>query len=267
VASGARVGKGQQLLFSRLIPSFCDRQHYFELLIGGLAAQDGADTWLSETTRHSNQFSTKHYFDTQFQLMVENHASEEALLAISARASSALRMQFMMLELRAHTNLAQVYQWLQEKSLLSAGSLLFNPAPGMPMRACDLARNLFLSPWAGETLAEQEATHEQWWLRHVEIPCGGDPARIDAAFLALVDEFPLPKQCETEKKLLEAFRSPAFADSNLGGMLLYARILTLWEFLEDAQRGIVDDVIARQRRVSVDIMERIGDLLDATPAV
>ena len=42
-------------------------------------------------------------------------------------------------------NLSQVFLWFQEKSLLSAGSLLHNPTPGVDFETRDLVRNLLLS--------------------------------------------------------------------------------------------------------------------------
>jgi Protein of unknown function DUF262 len=265
-ATRSHVAKGQRLLFSRLIPSFCDRQHFFELIVGGMVTGDGTDEWMSESTRHSIQFDTKHYFDEQFQQIIDsNNRSTEALRIIASRADAALHMQLMMIEVQSSVNLAQVYQWLQEKSLLSMGALLFNPTPGMNMHACDLTRNLFLSPWTGESLDAQESLHAQFWLAPIELPCGGSPERIDEVLHELVESRgkDVQQSRETERTLLEVAKSPAFGKQDLKGLFLYAKVLSLWEGLEDSLRGEYEDAIQRQRLVSVDMMQRMAAIVVA----
>ena len=53
-------------------------------------------------------------------------------------------------------NLAQVFLWFQEKELMGEASLLFDPHPGVDFSAIDLVRNLLLSGYMENTLAEQE---------------------------------------------------------------------------------------------------------------
>lgn len=262
-SSGSRIASGQRLLFSRLVPSYCDRQNFFELIVGGLAA-DGTDTWLSDTTRHSAQFDTKHYFDGQFQLMIDRAISKkDALATITARVDAALNMQLMMIEFQSSVNLAQVYQWLQEKSLISMGALLFNPTPGMKMHACDLTRNLFISPWAGESLGEQEQQHAVWWLAPIEIPCGGSPVVIDKVLQALVERDGKEVQSETENQLIVVSKSPGFANTDLSGLLLYGRVLTLWETLEESLKATITDSNQRQRHMGLDLMKRMAALVES----
>ena len=42
-------------------------------------------------------------------------------------------------------DMAQAFQWLQEKTLFAAGAVLWNPAPGIEFAACDLVRNALVS--------------------------------------------------------------------------------------------------------------------------
>ena len=56
------------------------------------------------------------------------------------------KMGVMYVEIVNEVNMAQVFLWLQEKSLFGEASLLFNPSPGVYFTATDMARNLLLSP-------------------------------------------------------------------------------------------------------------------------
>jgi len=251
-----QIHDGQRLSFSRLVPSYCDRQMYFELIIGGMQV-DGVE--LSDVTKHSIQYDTKLFFDKKFQQMIEGLDAAEAIKAIATRASSALAVQLMMVNLQSTVNLAQVYQWFQEKSLLSMGALLFNPSPGINMQASDLTRNLFMSPWTSESLVNQERQHALQWLEPIEVPCHGDPKQIDQLLVALIDGFEVAPS-ETEHRLIEAANSPMFAKQDLTGLLLYARVLTLWEHQEDSLRESVPDATQRQRQVATELMRRMASL-------
>ncbi len=259
--SNTRICAGQRLLFSRLVPSFCDRQHFFELIIGGVVAGDGTDAWLSDTTLHSIQFDTKHYFDVQFQCMLDNASTGTvALNGVMSRAEAALHMQLMMVELQSTVNLAQVYQWLQEKSLISMGALLFNPSPGMTMHACDLTRNLFLSPWVNESLEEQEHQHSLQWLVPIEVPCRGSPAKIDNVLRKVLERYSSVHQSETESRLVAVANSPGFNKQDLSGLLLYGRVLTFWERQAEALQDSISDAVLRQRHVATKIMKMMTEL-------
>ena len=65
-------------------------------------------------------------------------------------------------------NMAQVFLWLQEKSLFGEASLLYNPTPGVYFTAVDMARNLLLSPMMSESIADQERFYRQHWLEPIE---------------------------------------------------------------------------------------------------
>lgn len=257
-ASKTPISEGQRLQFSRIIPSFCDRRNFFELIIGGLNSK-GTDSSLNNTTKTSNQFNTKHYFDGRFQQMLDSTRNAAAALdMVVSRVDSALNMQIMMIELQSEVNMAQVYQWLQESSLLSMGALLFNPTPGVKMHACDLARNLFMSPWTGESLNEQERQHASLWLKTIETPCGNAPSEIDRVLEVLVERhIPENHISETEKKLVAATEMPGFSSMDLAGLLLYARVLTLWELFEEEAKGI-SDFTQREQNVAVRVMELMG---------
>merc|ERR1712126_101625 len=71
-------------------------------------------------------------------------------------------------EILNEINLSQVFLWLQEKSLLGEGALVFNPAPGLFFTAVDMIRNVLLSPIMSKTMAEQEKLFLSLWSDPVE---------------------------------------------------------------------------------------------------
>ena len=90
-------------------------------------------------------------------------------------------------------NLAQAFQWLQEKTLFAAGAVLWNPAPGVHLAGSDLIRNAILAVFLRRSLREQESAYRDAWLD----PLGatrpragpGGSKSLDDAFRAfLVDD-------------------------------------------------------------------------------
>ena len=53
---------------------------------------------------------------------------------------------------------------------MGEASLLFDPHPGVDFSAIDLVRNLLLSGYMENTLAEQEKVLKELWLDPLEIP-------------------------------------------------------------------------------------------------
>jgi hypothetical protein len=62
------------------------------------------------------------------------------------------RMYVIYVDILSDVDLAQVFLWMQEKSLFGMGALLYNAAPGITFHAADLARNLFLAPFMDQNL-------------------------------------------------------------------------------------------------------------------
>eukprot|EP01108_Squamamoeba_japonica_P002971 TRINITY_DN248_c0_g1_i3.p1 TRINITY_DN248_c0_g1~~TRINITY_DN248_c0_g1_i3.p1 ORF type:complete len:345 (-),score=162.31 TRINITY_DN248_c0_g1_i3:35-1069(-) len=259
---------GQRVPFCRVVPSFVDRKPFFELLLAGLSS---APDTLSPVTHESLQRASKAYMDEQFAVMARDRPRTEAMHAVMQHAASALRMQHMLVELQTDANLAQVYQWLQEKTLLSAGALLFNPSPGRDMHACDLVRNMILAPFMDDSLDAQEHLMRSRWIQPIELPCDGRPERIDKVIAAVVfgREF---AESQTEQTLKQTARMPIFASQDLSGLLLYARVVSLWEHLEallvepaDQDEGDDDDVHAqlvvnqRQRAVANALLDQFAE--------
>lgn len=126
------IAVGERLPFCRLVPSHADRKPFFDLIVGGLFPQrtnSMTTATTSTSAAKSIQADTKHYFDAQFARLVEKCDTPLAAIeTIVRRLTQALGVQFMMINpLGDKVNSAQLYQWLQEKSLLSMGALLYNP--------------------------------------------------------------------------------------------------------------------------------------------
>ena len=62
-------------------------------------------------------------------------------------------------------DLAQMFQWLQEKTLFAAGAVLWNPAPGVAFGARDLIRNAAMAAFLDEPVREQENALENLWQK------------------------------------------------------------------------------------------------------
>jgi hypothetical protein len=170
-SSQLTIGDGEHVSFCRLTPSFVDRKPFYELVCQGIG---GA---VAPSTHSSVQAHTKSYFEVQFRALVRGLRPDQAAIAVHDRVVSALSMQLMLIEPLAANNstVSQIYQvcfgwrrssfplsiqsfsqWLQESSLLSMGSLLFNPTPGLTMCAADLCRNLCVAPFLDDSWDEVE---------------------------------------------------------------------------------------------------------------
>jgi len=206
----------------------------------------------------SAQFASKTYFDRAI-------ATLPTLASVMQRVCSALAMQFMLImPTGAAVNAAQVFQWLQEKSLVSMGALLFNPSPGLQLHACDLVRNLIASAHLDRALGEQEELFAVGWLARVELPCAASAARIDSVLASMCDLEAAPVG-ETERGVLAAARRAELARQDLRALLLYARVLSVWQREEHAdvvtygsENGGDADVGARLRRVAARLIEKIA---------
>ena len=65
------------------------------------------------------------------------------------------KMGLTLVEILNEINMAQVFLWLQEKSLFGQGALLHNPTPGVDFSGADLIRNLILVSVMDQSLSYQ----------------------------------------------------------------------------------------------------------------
>ncbi|ORY45611.1 hypothetical protein BCR33DRAFT_716263 [Rhizoclosmatium globosum] len=131
---------------SRLIPSFLDREAYFSLLMNQVPSPDP-----SALVDAYNVFRTKTYGLTLDRL--------DQIATSAVHGVTIMRVNI----LTENLNLCQVFQWLQERSLV-AGEILFNPTPGINFGSIDLIRNLFVSNYIHWSRDRLESLYETRWL-------------------------------------------------------------------------------------------------------
>jgi hypothetical protein len=102
------------------------------------------------------------------------------LSQITHNCTSLLALTYV--EIMNDVNLPQIFCWFQERTLLGAELVMFNPCPGLNFRGCDMVRNLILSSYAYRPLSEQEAIYRRVWLEPFEKVLG---ERMDE----MLDEF------------------------------------------------------------------------------
>lgn len=144
---------------------------------GGVGVDDEADVSLLRSRPCRN----KRYFDRRVADLLATLASSSRgisdgtfddpttlwhrqLLALAHLCVAQLdSVYYMHIEALNEINLAQVFLWLQEKSLFGMGALLYNPTPGVAFHATDLIRNLLLAPSANCLISTQERMHRAWF--------------------------------------------------------------------------------------------------------
>lgn len=158
-------------------------------------------------------------------------------------------------------NLCQVFLWLQERSLLSMGALLFNPNPGIRFEAADLTRNLFLANYMNKEQAEQEHVYRTYWLpleRMFSTP---------ATFSVFLDKYasirmPLGAEASQLEQTVAAtgalFKAKNVTSIDVSGALLYTRFLRLYNIVVDPT--VDDSVPVRLNGDKLDPIYKISHL-------
>ena len=178
-------------------PAGCLRQVPFELIAAGVLNEelgksitgDGPCWEPPERIRSSNQGGAKIVFDTYVREMLEREASgtEAKASALAETASKALHgVALMRIEVMNEISMPQVFLWMQESSLFSPGSLLFNPQPGISFRASDLVRNLVLACYMDLPLEDQEEAYHRLWLEPLELEYPG-PDAMDSLLASFIE--------------------------------------------------------------------------------
>ena len=88
------------------------------------------------------------------------------------------------IEILNEVNLAQIFVWFQEKTLIGAEKMIYNPTPGLNFRASDLVRNLILASYMEKPLSEQELLYREHWFLPIESHLG---PRMDEMLKAFLD--------------------------------------------------------------------------------
>jgi hypothetical protein len=212
---GALYPEGARPPFATtLLPSFVDRAAFLRCVVGGaLARARGTPpsaprerSSAEKSSSSSSSFSSSRLSSTPMcRAKATLDAAASSLLAPRAAAAARLAgaLDAMLEETRLtyveiqgdDVDLAQAFQWLQEKTLFAAGAVLWNPAPGVHLAGSDLIRNALLAVTLRRSLREQESTYRDVWLdpleRRVERAevAGSNSKSLDDVFRAfLVDD-------------------------------------------------------------------------------
>ena len=171
---GLEVEEGQDLATSRLLPSFSDRRSYFFLLLG------------KERDASSFQARAKAIFDKRIHEETSKLSRSARVAWLEQTVTAAVdRMGVTLCEIVTEVNMAQVFLWLQEKTLFGEASLVENKTPGVFFSGADLVRNLVLSPTLAWGMAEQEEFHHTHWLLPLERRLG-DPDTLNTVLSEFV---------------------------------------------------------------------------------
>ena len=198
-------GAVPETLRPRLVPSWVDRASFFECITagavhhrargspGGDARAAGSKARYSAGTASTPMGRAKALLDAKAADLVRVDDRAASIAALRDAVDAALAgTKLIYIEVKGDdVDLAQAFQWLQEKSLF-AGSILWNPAPGVDFSACDLVRNALVATTLRLPLREQEAWYRAAWLDPLQrrLRDGGSPRAFDAllnAFLVAED--------------------------------------------------------------------------------
>lgn len=172
--------EGKALLFSRLQPSYLDRLPFFELILVGqinfsLSSRPFSLTPTNVSVRRESmpsvQYRVKSHFDALISADLDGRSVADRVARCRHLFSQILdyfQMVFMEF-LNDGIDLPQLFLWLQEKSIFSMGALLYNAAPGIKFKACDLVRNLLMSEVINtETVVRAEVIYRELLILPIE---------------------------------------------------------------------------------------------------
>ncbi|KNC48355.1 uncharacterized protein AMSG_11823 [Thecamonas trahens ATCC 50062] len=167
-------------------------------------------------------------------------------------------LSFIHYELASAEHAVDIFLWLQERSIFTR-IFAHVAKPGVTLRAADLLRNLVLSEWTNDSVAEQTSKYVELWL-----PLDTKFATADAfdAFLAAFAAH-LSASGEIEA-LTQAAGEDAAAHATvaLDDMLYFA--LATWVRLSavvhPSDTGIAEHIIARLSQAVADYAPLSGEV-------
>ena len=238
---------GQDLPASRLLPSFSDRKSFFQLVEGKGVVEDG-----------SYQARAKALFDRRVAEEMAGLEGGDRVKWVEGTLRAALdRMSVTLVEIVTEINMAQVFLWLQEKSLFGEAALVENKFPGVFFSGADLVRNLVLAPTMGWRMEEQEQFHLEHWLRPVEQRLV-DGATLNTVLAKFVDTQPT-EHCGSFEKQAEPFLKGTKVSMSPEGkrhIRTYALFSSMYEEADSGgKRGTLE--------ASLTLLARLGAFIDS----
>ena len=165
-----KFADGEDATNCRLLPSFCDRKPFFELMSSPVGKAK-VNEEISYQARTKDIFKSRISQEISEKKIVSNDKKVEWISEVVHQALDLMGITYV--EIINDINMAQVFLWLQEKSLFGEAALVFNPTPGNYFTAVDMARNLLLSPTMDQSIQDQETFYRKYWLDPVEANFAG----------------------------------------------------------------------------------------------
>jgi len=176
------------------------------------------------------------------------------------------RMGITLVRVLNQINMAQVFLWLQEKSLFGEAALVYNAAPGVFFTGADMVRNLMLAPIMNKSLENQEEFYRQHWLLPLERRVG-DQASLNqllVQFLAATTNESNRFVSTAEETAEKALKSSSITPEGQANIRTYGKFCSLFE--EEVARLDMDaaDITEERRReeASVRILGKISSFVD-----
>jgi hypothetical protein len=265
----------------KLLPSLADRRTYRSILLGS----DASDLLDCDNFAPANTSlqAMKKIFDDCVSCALRESSKQLPLDILTEIFHQAVdEMYLVSVEIQNDPDLAQVFLWLQEKTLLGMGSLLENLAPGVEFHAADLVRNILFAPLMRKHGLGSEALLQQYqtlWLHPIELRAGCS-AKVDEAIDASVAAWYVEREgsgldpagwvsrrtyvSTYEQRIhqtIEWFRSCGVLKYATDGIARYARFLT---FVDDVSPTLAHGLsknkvdIASPEMVASAILTRIA---------
>lgn len=136
------------------------------------------------------------------------------------------KMGVTLVDILTPVDLAQVFLWLQEKSLMGMSAFLKNDRPGARFAATDLVRNLLMAPFMDRSLEAQEAVYRTHWQEPLEMKFGSAAAFGSAMESYIKVQHPAASRPSQFEETVASF---AKTFPNLRDVELYAKFVTIYE--------------------------------------
>lgn len=274
---GCGTSSSGELPSWKLVPSLADRHTYHQLLSAhnseALRQQHNTVGPSTGETTNEHLLGMKRTLDECIEGALSPCLGDREKLDVLRRIlhQSLDEMYLVSIEIQNDPDLAQVFLWLQEKTLLGMGSLLQNLAPGVEFHSADLVRNILFAPFMrryGLGSSDLMHVYQLLWLHPIELRAGSSrgvdtaiesclaewyadrqrTSKTDAAHTACSQSWILRRSYVSayEKRIyqtIEWFRSSGVLKCNTAGIEQYARFLT---FVDDFTRPQADDNVTHE---------------------
>mmetsp|Transcript_8514 Transcript_8514/g.13817 ORF Transcript_8514/g.13817 Transcript_8514/m.13817 type:complete len:462 (+) Transcript_8514:152-1537(+) len=233
-----------------LVPSYQDRKPFFTMLARGLFVHAIHEHLVASGLGISNfdidrllpgpsetrEGITKSYFDKMILEQLSTAEFEDQVSFLNKVAYNSLnRMSIMYCQVLQDVDLAQLFLWMQEKTLFGMGRMLFNPTPGVDFQAIDLVRNLLLAQYLDRELEFQDAMYIEKWA----VPLETNGPITDKLLASFLRTNPIEHVGSFEKSLEEMAKTTPFSLKSMfnpeRGIVLYARFVSYLETIEQSQ--------------------------------